>query len=144
MTQSWGADAPAAQLSQRTKLEIYGAILLVLFLFALDQTVVGTALPVIVTELGGNELYVWAVTVYLLTSTISRADLGQAVRPLRPAPDPARRGRPVHQRFDRRRSQPGDVAVPALPGPPGSWRRRGLPGGPRRRRRHLHAVERGK
>jgi EmrB/QacA subfamily drug resistance transporter len=71
MTQSLGADAPAAQLSPRTKLEIYGAILLVLFLFALDQTVVGTALPVIVTELGGNELYVWAVTVYLLTSTIS-------------------------------------------------------------------------
>jgi EmrB/QacA subfamily drug resistance transporter len=71
MSQPWGADAPAVQLSQRAKLEIYGAILLVLFLFALDQTVVGTALPVIVTELGGNELYVWAVTVYLLTSTIS-------------------------------------------------------------------------
>jgi EmrB/QacA subfamily drug resistance transporter len=71
MTQPWGADTPAVQLSQRTKLEIYGAILLVLFLFALDQTVVGTALPVIITELGGNELYVWAVTVYLLTSTIS-------------------------------------------------------------------------
>ena len=71
MTQSLGADAPAVQLSPRAKLEIYGAILLVLFLFALDQTVVGTALPVIVTELGGNDLYVWAVTVYLLTSTIS-------------------------------------------------------------------------
>jgi EmrB/QacA subfamily drug resistance transporter len=71
MTQSLGADAPAVQLSSRAKLEIYGAILLVLFLFALDQTVVGTALPRIVTELGGNDLYVWAVTVYLLTSTIS-------------------------------------------------------------------------
>src|SRR6185503_4330132 len=71
MSQPHGADAPAAQLSPRAKLEIYGAILLVLFLFALDQTVVGTALPVIVTDLGGNDLYVWAVTVYLLTSTIS-------------------------------------------------------------------------
>jgi MFS family permease len=71
MTESFGADAPALQLSARAKLEIYGAILLVLFLFALDQTVVGTALPVIVTQLGGNDLYVWAVTVYLLTSTIS-------------------------------------------------------------------------
>jgi EmrB/QacA subfamily drug resistance transporter len=71
MSQSHGADAPAAQLSPRAKLEVYGAILLVLFLFALDQTVVGTALPVIVTDLGGNDLYVWAVTVYLLTSTIS-------------------------------------------------------------------------
>lgn len=71
MTQSLGADAPAVQLSQRAKLEIYGAILLALFLFALDQTVVGTALPRIVTDLAGNDLYVWAVTVYLLTSTIS-------------------------------------------------------------------------
>jgi len=71
MSQAHGADAPAVQLSPRAKLEIYGAILLVLFLFALDQTVVGTALPVIVTDLGGNDLYVWAVTVYLLTSTIS-------------------------------------------------------------------------
>src|SRR4029077_544071 len=42
-----------------------------LFLFALDQTVVGTALPRIVTDLRGNSLYTWVVTVYLLTSTIS-------------------------------------------------------------------------
>ena len=71
MTQSFGADAPAVQLSPRAKLEILGAILLALFLFALDQTVVGTALPVILTDLKGNDLYVWAVTIYLLTSTIS-------------------------------------------------------------------------
>jgi len=71
MTQPWGADAPAVQLSPRAKLEILGAILLALFLFALDQTVVGTALPRIVTELNGNDLYVWAVSIYLLTSTIS-------------------------------------------------------------------------
>jgi EmrB/QacA subfamily drug resistance transporter len=71
MKQSFGADAPDVQLSARAKLEILGAILLALFLFALDQTVVGTALPVILTDLNGNELYVWAVTIYLLTSTIS-------------------------------------------------------------------------
>ncbi|MGH2465951.1 MAG: MDR family MFS transporter [Candidatus Limnocylindrales bacterium] len=58
-------------LSPRERLEILGAILLALFLFALDQTVVGTALPVIVTDLKGNDLYVWVVTIYLLTSTIS-------------------------------------------------------------------------
>ena len=58
-------------LSPRERLEILGAILLALFLFALDQTVVGTALPVIVTDLQGNNLYVWVVTIYLLTSTIS-------------------------------------------------------------------------
>ncbi len=62
---------PALDLSPRAKLEILGAILLAMFLFALDQTVVGVALPKIITELRGNELYTWAVTVYLLTSTIS-------------------------------------------------------------------------
>jgi hypothetical protein len=51
MTNLAGVDAPAAQLSPRARLEILGAILLALFLFALDQTVVGMALPVIVTDL---------------------------------------------------------------------------------------------
>jgi EmrB/QacA subfamily drug resistance transporter len=58
-------------LSQRQKTEILGAILLALFLFALDQTVVGTALPRISTALNGQALYAWAFTIYLLTSTIS-------------------------------------------------------------------------
>ncbi|HVB53039.1 MAG TPA: MDR family MFS transporter [Candidatus Acidoferrales bacterium] len=59
------------QLSQRTKIAIVIAVMLGLFLSALDQTVVGTALPTIVTDLGGNSLYVWVVTSYLLTSTIT-------------------------------------------------------------------------
>ena len=71
MTTPSATDEPAIQLSDRARLEILGAILLALFLFALDQTVVGTALPVIVTDLGGNDLYTWAVTIYLLTATIS-------------------------------------------------------------------------
>jgi len=65
------AHAPDGALSPRARLEILGAILLALFLFALDQTVVGTALPRIVTDLHGNDLYTWVVTIYLLTSTIS-------------------------------------------------------------------------
>jgi EmrB/QacA subfamily drug resistance transporter len=65
------ADDPALGLSQRAKLEILGAVLLGLFLVALDQTIVGTALPKIVTDLGGNDLYTWVVTIYLLTSTIT-------------------------------------------------------------------------
>jgi EmrB/QacA subfamily drug resistance transporter len=63
--------AAALNLSPREKLEILGAILLAMFLFALDQTVVGTALPKIVTDLHGDKLYTWSVTIYLLTSTIS-------------------------------------------------------------------------
>jgi EmrB/QacA subfamily drug resistance transporter len=65
------ADDPALGLPLREKLEILFAVMLGLFLGALDQTIVGPALPTIVTELNGNDLYVWAVTSYLLTSTIS-------------------------------------------------------------------------
>jgi EmrB/QacA subfamily drug resistance transporter len=66
-----GYDHAAWNLPQRQKFEILGAILLALFLFALDQTVVGTALPIISTKLNGASLYTWAFTIYLLTSTIS-------------------------------------------------------------------------
>ncbi len=65
------AEDPALGLSQRAKMEILGAVLLGLFLVALDQTIVGTALPRIVTDLGGNDFYTWVVTIYLLTSTIT-------------------------------------------------------------------------
>ena len=64
-------DGHSWNLSSRQKLEILLAILLALFLFALDQTVVGTALPIISTELDGAALYTWGFTIYLLTSTIS-------------------------------------------------------------------------
>ena len=62
---------PALGLSHRAKMEILFAVMLGLFLGALDQTIVGPALPTIVTQLQGNDVYVWAITSYLLTSTIS-------------------------------------------------------------------------
>src|SRR4051812_18036058 len=61
---------PALGLSQRAKLEILFAVMLGLFLGALDQTIVGPALPTIVTAPSPNDYYAWAVTTYLLTSTI--------------------------------------------------------------------------
>jgi len=64
-------DGSNFHLEPRQKVEILLAILLAMFLFALDQTVVGTALPKISTELNGQSLYTWAFTIYLLTSTIS-------------------------------------------------------------------------
>jgi EmrB/QacA subfamily drug resistance transporter len=66
-----GAAHPAVEISPRARFEVLGAILLALLLGALDQTIVGTALPRIVTDLRGNDFYTWAVTIYLLTSTIS-------------------------------------------------------------------------
>ncbi|MEO8228422.1 MAG: MDR family MFS transporter [Chloroflexota bacterium] len=65
------AEDPALGLSTRAKMEILFAVMLGLFLGALDQTIVGPALPTIATQLAGNDLYVWAITIYLLTSTIS-------------------------------------------------------------------------
>jgi EmrB/QacA subfamily drug resistance transporter len=65
------AEDPALGLSTRAKLEILGAVLLGMFLSALDQTIVGPVLPKIVTDLQGTDYYTWAVTIYLLTSTVT-------------------------------------------------------------------------
>lgn len=62
---------PLISLPPRTKLAILGAVLLTMFLASLDQTVVGTALPRIVTDLNGASLYAWVVTAYLLSSTVT-------------------------------------------------------------------------
>jgi len=50
---------------------IFGALFLALWLAALDQTVVSTALPTMVGDLGGLSYLSWVVTAYLLTSTVS-------------------------------------------------------------------------
>ncbi|RQS68662.1 MFS transporter [Burkholderia sp. Bp8963] len=49
---------------------IIAALLLVMLLSALDQTIVSTALPTIVGELGGLDQLSWVVTAYLLSSTV--------------------------------------------------------------------------
>jgi EmrB/QacA subfamily drug resistance transporter len=65
------AHDPALGLDRRTKFEILAAILLGMFLGALDQTIVGPVLPKIVGDLQGADFYAWVVTAYLLTSTVS-------------------------------------------------------------------------
>ncbi len=70
-TPRYGGAPPLAHLEHGTKMRILGAIMLALFLGALDQTIVSVAQPVIVQELGGLNLYVWVTTIYLLTSTIT-------------------------------------------------------------------------
>ena len=49
---------------------IFGALMLAVLLAALDQTIVSTALPTIVAEIGGVEHLSWIVTAYLLATTI--------------------------------------------------------------------------
>jgi EmrB/QacA subfamily drug resistance transporter len=64
------ATTEAAQQPQRVRL-IFAALMLVLLLASLDQTIVSTALPTIVGDLGGLNHLSWVVTGYLLASTIS-------------------------------------------------------------------------
>src|SRR5215472_5179250 len=67
--------SPAQETQARPRLRgfalgsVLAALMLTLFLEALDQTVVGTALPRIVASLQGYNLYIWAVTAYTLASS---------------------------------------------------------------------------
>jgi EmrB/QacA subfamily drug resistance transporter len=64
--------APGRTPEQQRKLTlVMGALMMCLLLSALDQTIVSTALPTIVGELGGLEHLSWVVTAYLLSSTAS-------------------------------------------------------------------------
>jgi EmrB/QacA subfamily drug resistance transporter len=57
---------------------IFGALMLVLLLASLDQTIVSTALPTIVGDLGGLNHLSWVVTAYLLASTVASPVYGKA------------------------------------------------------------------
>jgi EmrB/QacA subfamily drug resistance transporter len=59
------------KLSHRQILLLMGGLMTGMLLAALDQTIVGTALPTIVGKLGGINHYSWVVTAYLLASTAS-------------------------------------------------------------------------
>lgn len=64
--------SPAAPepLTHRQVLVIFSGLLLAMLLAALDSTIVATALPTIVGELGGLERLAWVVTAYLVAQTI--------------------------------------------------------------------------
>jgi EmrB/QacA subfamily drug resistance transporter len=64
-------DSPTAALTPRQIKLVFVGLMLGMFLAALDQTIVGTALPTIVNSLHGLNHISWVVTAYLLTSTIS-------------------------------------------------------------------------
>ena len=56
---------------------VLGALLVALFLSALDNTIVATAMPTIVGRMGGFAKYTWVTTSYVVTSTISTLLLGK-------------------------------------------------------------------
>ena len=70
-------DARGADLSLERRNLIFLAVLLGMLLAALDQTIVATALPTVVADLGGAGHQSWVVTSYLLASTIATAIVGK-------------------------------------------------------------------
>ena len=70
MTEATQNPAAPAALSHRQILIAFSGLVLAMLLAALDSTIVSTALPTIVSELGGLEHLAWVVTGYLLAQTI--------------------------------------------------------------------------
>ena len=60
----------SSQVSTRSKLLILVGVMLGMLLSSLDQTIVGTAMPRVIAELGGLEHYAWVATGYMLASTV--------------------------------------------------------------------------
>jgi EmrB/QacA subfamily drug resistance transporter len=71
------AAVPPPELSVRQRNIVFATIMLGMLLAALDQTIVGTALPTIVSDLGGASHMSWVVTAYLLAETVSTALVGK-------------------------------------------------------------------
>ncbi|MEU6355488.1 MDR family MFS transporter [Streptomyces sp. NPDC047072] len=71
------AAAQPPVLDARRRNVVFVTIMLGMLLAALDQTIVGTALPTIVSDLGGAEHMSWVVTSYLLAETVSTVLVGK-------------------------------------------------------------------
>ena len=70
-------ESRGALISPQRRNFIFVAVLLGMLLAALDQTIVATALPTVVADLGGAGHQSWVVTSYLLASTIATAIVGK-------------------------------------------------------------------
>jgi EmrB/QacA subfamily drug resistance transporter len=70
-------DGAAAPMSHREILVVLAGLMTGLFLVAVSQTIVATALPTIAGELGGVDLIAWIVTAYLLAATVATPLFGR-------------------------------------------------------------------
>src|SRR5881396_512259 len=71
MIEAQAATTSGTQLTHRQIQVVFLGLMAGMLVAALDQTIVATALPTIVGDLGGLNHLSWVVTAYLLTSTIS-------------------------------------------------------------------------
>uniref|UniRef100_UPI00031EF082 hypothetical protein n=1 Tax=Nocardia pneumoniae TaxID=228601 RepID=UPI00031EF082 len=72
------ANDPAAPMSRAKTNIVFGTIVLGMLMAALDQTIVSTALPTIVADLGGAGHMAWVVTSYLLAEAVATALAGSS------------------------------------------------------------------
>ncbi len=64
-------DSGHRELPRRQVVITMAGVMLALFFASLDQTIVGTALPRIITDLGGFAHYTWVATAYIISSTVT-------------------------------------------------------------------------
>ncbi|KLV24809.1 MFS transporter [Niallia circulans] len=64
-------------LTQKKKLSIMIAIMAAMFFAAINQTIVSTAMPKIISILDGMDYYTWTINIYMLTSTIATVLVGK-------------------------------------------------------------------
>ena len=86
MTQSASTPAPAGTSHHKPGVDfhpdhrfwaVYASLLVVMFLSAMDQTIMGTALPTIVGDLGGAAHMAWILTAYILSLTVAMPVYGK-------------------------------------------------------------------
>nr|WP_252345596.1 MDR family MFS transporter [Gluconobacter sp. P1C6_b] len=68
--QSVSADLPS-RYTPSTRIRVFAGLILTMIMAALDQSIVSTALPTVVSDLGGLAHMSWVVTAFMLTSTIA-------------------------------------------------------------------------
>jgi len=66
-----GASGELRSLPRRQLIITLIGVMLAMFMGSLDQTIVGTAMPRIVSDLGGFSQYTWITTIYIITSAVA-------------------------------------------------------------------------
>ena len=123
--------APRAPLTQSEVRTILMSLMLTMFLAALDQTIVATALPTIGRQFQDVSSLSWVITAYLLGLDRGGAGVRHAERHLRPPRHDHRRAEPVHRGLGIVRA--GAEHAGADPG--------ARPAGARRRRHHADRAD---
>lgn len=66
-----------SHLTEKKKVTIMIAIMVAMFFSAINQTIIGVAMPRIIAKLGGMDYYTWAITIYLLTTAVATILVGK-------------------------------------------------------------------